>query len=118
VVDTPLVTYNTWFAYGTTITEDIILAEMDRATALGVELFVADAGWYADAGRENDSDFESGLGRLTADPDRFPSGLTALADHAHEAGMRFGLWVEPERVALDLLGEIGVREGWLATRDR
>ena len=34
----PLVTYNTWFIYGTTITEDLMVAEMDRAAALGVEL--------------------------------------------------------------------------------
>src|SRR4029077_11624888 len=26
----PLVTYNTWFIYGTTITEDLMVAEMDR----------------------------------------------------------------------------------------
>src|SRR5438552_1347043 len=34
------VTYNTWFAYGIDIDENAMLEEMDRAAALGVELFV------------------------------------------------------------------------------
>jgi alpha-galactosidase len=113
----PLVTYNTWFVYGTTITEDVLMAEIDRAAALGIELFVVDAGWYAGAGLDDISDFEAGLGRLTADPDRFPSSLASLAGYTHDRGMKFGLWVEPERVALDVLAEVGVREGWLATRN-
>src|SRR4029079_7410671 len=46
----PLVTYNTWFAYGTEIDEPSMRAEMERAAALGVELFVIDAGWYAGTG--------------------------------------------------------------------
>ncbi len=97
----PLVTYNTWFAYGTTITEELMNDEIDRAAALGVELFVVDAGWYVGAGATSDSDFESGLGSWTTDTDRFPSGLAGLADRAHALGMKFGLWVEPERVSLD-----------------
>src|SRR5262249_7954964 len=36
----PLVTYNTWFPYGVRIDEDTMVAEIDRATALGAELFV------------------------------------------------------------------------------
>src|SRR5437870_5387984 len=32
-----LVTYNSWFAYGTAIDEDTVVAEMDRAASLGVE---------------------------------------------------------------------------------
>ncbi|HMF98161.1 MAG TPA: alpha-galactosidase, partial [Vicinamibacterales bacterium] len=97
---TPLVTYNTWFVYGTTVNEDAMVAEMDRAAALGAELFVLDAGWYVGAGETSDFDFDSGLGSWTADPDRFPSGLASLTDYAHGLGMKFGLWVEPERVAL------------------
>ena len=43
-------------------------------------------------------DFARGWGNWEVDPDRFPNGLGALSDHAHELGMRFGIWVEPERV--------------------
>jgi hypothetical protein len=59
----PLVTYNTWFPYGTQVNEDQMVAEIDRAAALGVELVVLDAGWYVGAGDTNDYDFESGSAR-------------------------------------------------------
>ena len=106
----PLVTYNTWFAYGTRVNEDAMVAEIDRAASLGVELFVMDAGWYLGAGENGDFDFDSGLGSWTADPDRFPSGLASLADYAHGNGMKFGLWVEPERVSLATVGKSGLAD--------
>ena len=113
----PLVTYNTWFAYGTRVTEDAMVAEIDRAASLGVELFVMDAGWYVGAGETGDFDFDAGLGSWTADPERFPSGLASLADYAHGVGLKFGLWVEPERVSLATVGKAGLaQEPWLATR--
>jgi alpha-galactosidase len=115
---TPLVTYNTWFLYGTEIDEDSMMAEMDRAAALGVELFVVDAGWYVGAGETDRFDFASGLGSWTVDPDKFPSGLAHLAGYAHGLGMKFGLWVEPERVALSTVDTPGLaRESWLAAHD-
>src|SRR5262245_32999407 len=110
-----LVTYNTWFAFGTEIDESSLLAEMDRAAALGVELFVVDAGWYEGTGAAGPMDFDSGLGSWTADPVRFPNGLKPLRDAAHQLGMQFGLWVEPERVNRSVLGPTGVDERWLAT---
>ena len=115
----PLVTYNTWFVYGASIDESSMRAAMDRAAALGVELFVLDAGWYPGAGAGGPSDFDSGLGSWTVDPARFPNGLRPLADYAHERRMKFGLWVEPERMNLSLVGSPGgaggVDDGWLAT---
>ena len=115
---TPLVTYNTWFLYGTEIDEDLMIAEMDRAAALGIELFVVDAGWYVGAGEADRFDFSSGLGSWTVDPVKFPSGLARLAGYAHGLGMKFGLWVEPERVALSTVDAPGLaREPWLASHD-
>jgi alpha-galactosidase len=111
----PLVTYNTWFAYGTEIDEASMRAEMERAAALGVELFVIDAGWYAGTGAAGPFDFDAGLGNWTADPIRFPNGLAPLREYAHSLGLRFGLWVEPERVNMSLVGAPGVEEAWLAT---
>ena len=112
----PLVTYNTWYAYGVTINEDAMVAEMDLAASLGVELFVLDAGWYAGAGQNGDFDFDSGLGSWAADADRFPSSLASLADYAHGLGMKFGMWVEPARVALSTVDQPGLaRQAWLAT---
>jgi alpha-galactosidase len=109
-----LVTYNTWFAFGTEIDESSLLAEMSRAAALGVELFVLDAGWYDGAGAAGPMDFDSGLGSWAADPVRFPNGLKPLRDAAHALGMEFGLWVEPERINLSVVGAPGIDERWLA----
>ena len=111
----PLVTYNTWFAYGTEIDEASMRAEMERAAALGVELFVIDAGWYAGTGAAGPFDFDAGLGGWTADPARFPNGLAPLREYAHSLGLQFGLWVEPERINLSLVGAPGIEESWLAT---
>jgi alpha-galactosidase len=113
---TALVTYNTWFAYGTAIDDATMRAEMDHAKAMGVELFVIDAGWYAGAGAADPFDFDSGLGSWEPDPSRFPDGLQPLTDYAHSLGLKLGLWVEPERVNLSLVGAPGAEASWLAKR--
>ena len=110
----PLVTYNTWFSYGTAVDEESMKAEIESAADLGVELFVLDAGWYPASA--DPTDYTTGIGVWEADEDRFPSGLAALSDLAHERGMRFGLWVEPERVDIATVGRAGLaKERWLAT---
>ena len=110
----PLVTYNTWFSSGTRIDEASIEASMYAAAAAGAELFELDAGWYEGAGELHAFDFASGLGTWRVDKEKFPHGLRELADRAHGLGMKFGLWVEPERVDLRYVGEPGMaRETWL-----
>jgi alpha-galactosidase len=112
------VTYNTWFVYGTAFNEALMENEMTAAAAMGVELFVVDAGWYPGAGASGVADFTSGLGNFTADPARFPSGLPALVNYAHGLGLKFGLWVEPERTSLANVGLPGLaQEAWLATNN-
>ena len=34
----------------------------------------------------------SSKGELMADPDRFPSGIKALADYVHKLGLKFGIY--------------------------
>ncbi len=111
----PLVTYNTWYAYGTAVDDASMRREMTRAAAIGVELFVIDAGWYVGADTSDTTDFTPGLGSWTVDSDRFPNGLAALASFAHSLGMKFGVWVEPERVDLGVVGQNGLDESALAT---
>jgi hypothetical protein len=101
---TPLVTYNTWFAYGTNVDEASMRLEIANAAALGAELFVIDAGWYAGADTADIGDFDQGLGSWEADPARFPNGLRPLSDYAHSLGVKFGIWIEPERVNLSVVG--------------
>ena len=108
------VTYNTWFAYGTRIDEEALRNEMGHAARAGVELFMIDAGWYA--GPDGVWDFSTGLGNWVPDPERFPSGLGALTDYAHELGMKVGVWVEPERIDLATVYELKLaKERFLAT---
>jgi alpha-galactosidase len=111
----PLVTYNTWYAYGTAIDDASMRREMTRAASIGVELFVIDAGWYFGANTQDTGDFTPGLGSWTADPVRFPNGLASLGTFAHSLGMKFGIWVEPERMDLALVGQNGSDESMLAT---
>ena len=111
----PLATYNTWFTYGTHIDETSMLAELEQAAALGAEQFVVDAGWYVGI-NEDPGDFTAGLGSWEVDAERFPSGLAHLRLRAHELGMKFGLWVEPERVSVHTINRgRGAAERYLAT---
>ncbi len=51
-----------------------------------------DAGWYPNEwGWPNTGTWE-------VDTSRFPNGLRAITDHAHEQGIRTIVWFEPERV--------------------
>ena len=110
------ISYNTWYSYGTAIDEASLTAEMDLAAAVGAEQFVVDAGWWP--GIDGVSDFRYGWGTYEVDMDRFPNGLGALSDHAHELGMRFGLWVEPERIDRATINQPGgAVERYLATVD-
>lgn len=112
------VSYNTWYSYGTFIDAASLTAEMDLAAAAGAEQFVVDAGWWSSPDGDAASDFVHGWGTYQVDTDRFPDGLSALSDHAHQLGMRFGLWVEPERIDRATINQPGgAAERFLATRD-
>ncbi len=114
----PFVSYNTWYSYGTFMDEASLLAEMEAAASTGVEQFVVDAGWWFHINGEDQGDYKTSWGNWQVDPERFPNGLGVLSDRAHELGMRFGVWVEPERVDRDTVGQPGLaRERFLATSD-
>jgi alpha-galactosidase len=70
------------------------LAEV--ASAVGVERFVLDDGWFR--ARRSDT---AGLGDWTVDRQVWPDGLHPLLHAVAQHGMEFGLWFEPEMVSLD-----------------
>jgi alpha-galactosidase len=110
----PLTTYNTWFSHGIAIDEESTLRAVRQAGELGVELFELDAGWYPRPSGTRLFDFTAGLGSWTVDAARFPSGLRWLGNQMRARGMKFGLWVEPERVDLSTVGRPGgAEEAWL-----
>jgi alpha-galactosidase len=60
---------------------------------LPVEYWQMDAGWFVNGWPVT--------GTWTPDPKRFPTGLKPVGDAAHQHGMSYILWFEPERVMPD-----------------
>ena len=106
--DFPWVQYNTWFAHLVDYDETLLRREAELAARLGAEVFVIDAGWWAPSLRTSDN-FTTGLGVWQPSPEKFPSGIPAFADYVRGLGMRFGIWVEPERVDLRQPGDLASR---------
>lgn len=92
------------------IDEGSLRADLDAFAAMGVEQFVVDAGWWSGIDLADAQNFRRNWGTWEVDAVRFPNGLGALADRAHQRGMRFGVWVEPERVTLATVGRPGLAE--------
>lgn len=87
---------NTWEAVGFALDPDGLAAQIDRAGEVGAELFLLDDGWFGtDHPRDDDT---TGLGDWEVDRRKLPDGLGPLVERTRAAGMRFGLWVEPEMV--------------------
>lgn len=110
--DFPWVQYNTWFSYLTEYTADTLKREVDIAAELGMDLFYVDAGWWV-GNIINDWHFSSGLGNWRENRDKFPEGIRAFADYVRGKGLRFGIWVEPERVDLRTTTTGTWKEEWL-----
>ena len=108
----PWVQYNHWYAWYGDIDGGRLLNEAHHAAKAGCEVFVIDDGWFR--GRRPES-YSAGWGDWVEDRSKFPEGLRAFGAGIRELGMKFGLWVEPERA--DDNGDL-VREhpDWVATR--
>ena len=90
------VVLNTWEAVYFDQSLDRLEPLIAAAERVGVERFVLDDGWFH--GRRDD---RRALGDWTVDTATWPDGLRPLIERVHEAGMDFGIWVEPEMVNLD-----------------
>lgn len=72
-------------------------AFMRQFARMGAEVFIIDAGWACPPASSIDWYGFNGLNK--PDPDRYPeNGLARLRDLCHSLGMKFGLWVEIERL--------------------
>jgi alpha-galactosidase len=89
----PPITENTWFAFntGNAVTEQNQLHAIRCMAPLGVECYWLDAGWF-------EGGWPTGVGSWVPKKEAFPRGLKPLGDAAHERGMKFVVWFEPERV--------------------
>ena len=77
----PLLVNNSWGS-GTQVDEMLALKMIGDSAELGLEMFHMDAGWFRS------------VGDWYPDPKKFPHGLAPIADAAHKAGLKFGLWVD------------------------
>lgn len=87
---------NNWESTGFNFNEEKLLALMKEAKHLGVDMFLLDDGWFGNKHPRNDD--RAGLGDWEPMEAKLPNGVQALVKGAGEAGVKFGIWVEPEMV--------------------
>ena len=85
---TPPMGWNSWNKFGCNVNEQLVRAQADAMVASGLRdagyrYIVIDDCWQ----KSRDAD-----GNIQPDPERFPSGMKALADHVHAKGLKFGLY--------------------------
>jgi alpha-galactosidase len=91
----PLVV-NNWEATFFDFDEARLLDLIRRAGELDADVFLLDDGWFGTTHPRDDD--TTSLGDWEHDPKKLPRGLAPLPAAAAEAGLRFGIWVEPEMV--------------------
>jgi alpha-galactosidase len=118
------IAHNTWFQFhsGNTVTEQnqIEFATAIHERKIAIDTLVIDAGWF-------EGGWPHGVGNWFPRKEAFPRGLGPVGQAVHQMGMRFSVWVEPERVSegtwlythhRDWLLEEGQRTQWLDGKDR
>jgi alpha-galactosidase len=96
---TPFLFYNTWNyqervrhdqgkPYLAELNETRVLAEIEIAHRVGIDVFVIDAGWF-----EKTGDWK-------VSTERFPRGLAPITERLAAYGMKLGLWFNPTVAAL------------------
>ncbi|MBR1569681.1 MAG: alpha-galactosidase [Bacteroidales bacterium] len=87
---------NSWEGAYFNFTTETLLRMMDDAAGMGLEMFVLDDGWFGnDYPRNGDA---AGLGDWEPNRAKLPEGIDYLAQYAHDKGLKFGIWIEPEMV--------------------
>jgi alpha-galactosidase len=89
LAQTPPMGWNSWNKFGCAIDEELIRETADAMVssgmaAAGYTYVNIDDCWMAP---ERDPQ-----GRLQPDPQRFPSGIKAIADHVHAKGLKLGIY--------------------------
>ena len=87
---------NNWENTGFDFNQESLAQLMKDAKDLGVEMFLLDDGWFGNKYPRKDD--HAGLGDWEATKSKLPGGIPGLVKSAQEAGVKFGLWIEPEMV--------------------
>jgi len=85
---TPPMGWNSWNKFGCNVSEQLIKEMADAMVHSGMkdagyEYIIIDDCWQI--GRDMN-------GNIIPDPERFPSGMKALADYIHSKGLKFGIY--------------------------
>ena len=88
VARTPPMGWNSWNKFGCNVSEDLIKQAADAVVASGMkdagyQYVVIDDCWQVRRDPE---------GNIVPDPQRFRSGMKALADYVHAKGLKFGVY--------------------------
>lgn len=103
---TPPMGWSSWNQFGDQINEQLLHNTIDTMASNGLQdagfVFVnLDDGWQHYKGNRSDHPLE-------ADPVKFPSGIKALADYAHERGFKLGIYSGPgESTCAGYTGSLG-----------
>ena len=88
------VVYNTWMDCYDDLNQERLFERLKIAKELGCEVFCVDAGWFGQEGNWSEcvGDWRE------RDTIALEGGLSGFSDAVRQSGLRFGLWIEPERV--------------------
>ncbi|MEJ7589892.1 MAG: alpha-galactosidase, partial [Ferruginibacter sp.] len=87
---------NNWEATYFDFDENKLSGLFKDAKKLGVDMFLLDDGWFGNKyPRNNDN---AGLGDWQENVKKLPHGIGWLVKEARAAGVKFGIWIEPEMV--------------------
>jgi alpha-galactosidase len=92
------------------ITAERVQAQMERAAAVGAEVFFIDASWYTPPG----GNWYTTVGDWQVDRQRFPEGVAPFREQARRLGLLFGLWMDAERLGAESQ-MARAHPDWLAT---
>lgn len=87
---------NNWEATYFDFDEQKLVSLFAGAKKLGVDMFLLDDGWFANKYPRNGD--VAGLGDWEENKKKLPQGIGYLVKEATKAGVKFGIWVEPEMV--------------------
>lgn len=87
---------NNWEATYFDFDEQKLISLFGGAKELGVNMFLLDDGWFGNKYPRNGDN--AGLGDWQANKKKLPNGVENLVKEAEKAGVKFGIWIEPEMV--------------------
>ena len=98
-MDDRMTLLNNWENTGFDFNQKSLAELMKDAKDLGVDMFLLDDGWFANKYPRKDD--HAGLGDWEATKSKLPDGIPGLVRDAKKAGVKFGIWIEPEMVNPD-----------------